>query len=270
MSIVDKPRDWDAASYDRVSDPQRDWGVEVLKRLDLRGDETVLDAGCGTGRVTRLLADRLPEGRVIGVDASPSMVEAATKALGGDADLICADLVELALPSPVDAVFSTATFHWIRDHDALYRNLHRLLKPRGRLVAQCGGVGNIAAVRAAVSQVVQEEPFAPHFAGWAKPWNFQTPEGEAAILEQAGFVGVDCWLQRKTVEPLNPREYLETVCLGSHLERLPQELRPEFVSAVVAHMPSPHAWRRSQNDADGRDVARLEYVRLNIEATRST
>jgi trans-aconitate 2-methyltransferase len=270
LSTVEKPRDWNAASYDRLSDPQLGWGVEVLERLQLRGDETVLDAGCGTGRVTKLLAERLPRGRVIGVDASPSMIELARRSLGEDAELICADLVEVDLPEPasVDVVFSTATFHWIRDHDALHRNLHRQLKPRGRIVAQCGGVGNIAMVRAAVSQVTQEEPFAKHFAGWGMPWNFKAPEEETAILERAGFIAVECWLQRKTVEPDNPREYLTTVCLGSHLERLPEELRADFVSRVASHMPNPNTWRGSRNRPGGREAARLEYVRLNIDATR--
>jgi trans-aconitate 2-methyltransferase len=90
-------RDWDAATYDRVSSPQVEWAGPVLDRLELRGDETVLDAGCGTGRVTAVLAQRLPRGRVIAVDGSPAMVAEARKRLPGDVDVRVADLLELTL-----------------------------------------------------------------------------------------------------------------------------------------------------------------------------
>src|SRR5689334_9359855 len=113
-------RDWDAATYDRVSDPQLGWAREQLERLELAGDEVVLDAGCGSGRVTALLADLVPRGRVYAVDVAPSMAEHARVALGDRATVFCQDLVELSLPEPVDAIFSNATFHWIHDHDALF------------------------------------------------------------------------------------------------------------------------------------------------------
>ncbi|MEA2368535.1 MAG: trans-aconitate 2-methyltransferase, partial [Thermoleophilaceae bacterium] len=138
-------RDWDASTYERVSDPQVEWARQVLDRLPLRGDETVLDAGCGTGRVTQLLLERLPRGRVVAVDAAPSMVEAASAALGDRASVFQADLMELRLDEPVDAAFSNAVFHWVPDHEQLFERLHDALRPGGRLVAQCGGRGNIAA-----------------------------------------------------------------------------------------------------------------------------
>src|SRR5512133_4117223 len=112
--------DWDAATYDRVADPQEEWGREVLARLELAGDETVLDAGCGSGRVTKLLLERLPHGHVVAVDSAPSMVEHARRALGDRATVLRASLTELTLNEPVDAAFSNAVFHWIADHDRLF------------------------------------------------------------------------------------------------------------------------------------------------------
>ena len=143
------PRDWDAATYERLSAPMTAMGSEVLDRLVLRGDETVLDAGCGTGNVTRVLHERLPRGRVIAVDAAPSMVEQARALLPADVEVRQADLLELTLDEPVDAVLSTATFHWIGDHERLFANLHAALAPGGRLVAQCGGHGNVEEVKQA-------------------------------------------------------------------------------------------------------------------------
>ena len=145
--------DWNAASYHRVSGPMEEMGLTVLARLQLVGDETVLDAGCGTGRVTAHLVDRLPRGHVIAVDASPAMVAEAREYLGDRADIRQVDLLELELGEPVDAVFSTATFHWILDHERLFGRLFAALRPGGRLVAQCGGHGNIRLVLAAADEV---------------------------------------------------------------------------------------------------------------------
>src|SRR3954454_13774735 len=135
--MSERPRDWNAASYQRVSAPLEAMGREVLDRLELDGDERVLDAGCGTGRVTAALVERLPRGHVIAVDGSPAMVEEAGARLGDAADVRVADLLELELDAPVDAVLSTATFHWIADHDRLFTRLRDVLRPGGRLVAQC-------------------------------------------------------------------------------------------------------------------------------------
>jgi trans-aconitate 2-methyltransferase len=245
------PRDWDAATYDRVADPQEEWGREVLERLELRGDETVLDAGCGSGRVTRLLLERLPRGRVIGVDASPAMIEKARESLGSRVELIASDLLELELDERVDAVFSSATFHWIRDHDRLFGRLADVLRPGGRLEAQCGGIGNVAGFLRTVDAVSGDERFAPYLRGVASSWNFASPGDTEGRLRRAGFDAIRCWLEPKPEQPRDPRGYLESVCLGPHLERLPEEVRQPFVAAVL--------------DFDTRPLT-LDYVRLNISA----
>jgi trans-aconitate 2-methyltransferase len=122
-------RDWDAAVYDRVSGIQEAWARNVLARLPLEGDEVVLDAGCGSGRVTRLLLERFPRGRVMAVDSSESMTAAALQALDERATVLTADLTELSLPEPVDAAFSNAVFHWIPDHDRLFESLGAEMRP---------------------------------------------------------------------------------------------------------------------------------------------
>ena len=252
-TCMPKPRDWNAASYERMAAPLETMGREVLDRLDLRGDERVLDAGCGTGRVTAALLERLPRGRVIAVDGSPAMVEAARERLGDAVDLKVADLVRLELDEPVDAILSTATFHWIADHDALFRRLRDVLKPGGRLVAQCGGAGNIRALKGAAEEVGEREPYAPALAGWPGPWNFATTDETAERLRRLGWTDVWTWYQRVRVEPDDPHEYLGTVALGEHLERLGEPLRARFVDEVLALLDEPV----------------VEYVRLNILGRRA-
>jgi trans-aconitate 2-methyltransferase len=248
-------RDWDAATYDRVSDPQLGWAREQLERLSLAGDEVVLDAGCGSGRVTALLADLVPRGRVYGVDVAPSMAAHARQALGDRATVLCQDLVELDLPEPVDAVFSNATFHWIRDHDALFAALFRTLRPGGQLVAQCGGRGNIDAFRTLADAIAGEDPFAPYFVDWQRPWNYAGDGETAARLMHAGFTEVRTWFEPKSVTPADPRTFVETVCLVRHLDPLPSELQGRFVDRVLERSGDPFV---------------LKYVRLNMTARRPT
>lgn len=246
------PHDWNAPSYDRVATGVVALGHEVLDRLELAGNETVLDAGCGAGAVTEELARRLPEGRVIAVDASPAMVRAAAARLGDRADVRLADLAELELDEPVDAVLSTATLHWVADHDALFLRLRRALRPGGRLVAQCGGAGNIADVRAVVAEVAAREPYARALGGF-DPWTFAGARATERRLRAAGFSRAHAWLQPRDVETAGePLEYLQTVMLGAHLERLEPALREPFAQDVLALL-TPF------------EVAR--YVRLNIDAT---
>jgi trans-aconitate 2-methyltransferase len=245
-------RDWDAATYDRVSAPQVEWAERVLARLPLRGDETVLDAGCGSGRVTRMLLERLPRGRVVAVDSAASMVEHAREALDPErATVFQADLAELSLDEQVDAAFSNAVFHWIPDHDALFARLHEALRPGGLLVAQCGGKGNVARFHGAASEVAAEDPYAEHLAGWTGPWHFAGAEETAERLERAGFTDVRTWLEPDPVSPPDPTGFLRTVCLGPHLEQLPEDLRGGFVDAVRERCGSE-----------------LDYVRLNIDAKK--
>ena len=253
MSRPAASRDWDAASYDRISEPQLQWAREQLERLLLRGDEVVLDAGCGSGRVTAMLAEMVPRGRVYAVDVAPSMAEHAREALAGRATVFCQDLVELDLPEPVDAVFSHATFHWIPDHDALFAALARAMSRGAKLVAQCGGLGNIDSFRVLADAVAQEEPFRPHFADWRKPWNYAGAEQTAERLERGGFVDVDTWLEPKTVTPSDPRSFVRTVCLVRHLDPLPEGLRDPFIDRVLERSGEPLV---------------LEYVRLNMTARK--
>lgn len=245
------PLDWDASSYEQTSTPQQDWGAEVLERLELVGDETVLDAGCGAGIVTAALRDRLPRGRVIGVDASPAMIAAARARLGDDVELHVCDLHALALAEPVDALLSTATLHWVPDHARLWRHLHALLRPGARVAVQFGGHGNVAAPERAMAALARQPPFAAHLAPFTSPWTFDTAETAAAELAAAGFADVDTWLARREARPADVRRFLGTSVAPGELARLPAELREPYLDALFAELGRP---------------GHLDYVRCNVAA----
>lgn len=252
--------EWDARVYERVSEPQLGWGREVLARIPLRGDEVVLDAGCGTGRITRLVAERVPDGAVTGVDGSAAMVREATERLADLAPRVSvrrSDLLALAVDEPVDLIVSTATFHWILDHGALFRRLLAALRPGGRLVAQCGGAGNISAALAAAGAVAGAEPYRAHLHDMPEGWLFAGPEETVARLRAAGFEDARAWLQEATaLLEVDAEDFLATVVLRHHVELLPDGLRAPYVAEVAGRI----------RDGEGRVV--LDYVRLNLEARR--
>lgn len=244
-------RDWDAGTYDRVADPMTRWGLDVLDRLPLTGDERVMDAGCGTGRVTEQLAERLRRGHVIALDGSPTMVEAARSRLGrfGDrVEYVVADLGQpLPVDEPVDAILSTATFHWVPDHDALFRHLATVTRPDGWLVAQCGGYGNIGRIKRAAASIGD---------GWLGPAHYETAEDTERRLAAAGYTEIACWLAEEPTrfEAGEPFEaYLRTVALGPQVERLPADERDAYIHAVAEAIGDPV----------------VDYVRLNITARRA-
>ncbi|MGH9121987.1 MAG: class I SAM-dependent methyltransferase [Acidimicrobiales bacterium] len=235
-----------------MSDPQLRWGRAVLDRLSLDGGETVLDAGCGSGRVTEVLLDRLPRGRVIALDASPSMLERAANRLSDrsdrvrflEADLLDLDPAMLGPDHPVDAVFSTATFHWVLDHDRLFANLAAVLRPGGQLVAQCGAQGNLDGLLESARSLGVKR---------AGTWMYASVPDTESRLRAAGFPDAQVWTNPEPT-PFPDRstiaDFLETVCLREHLATLPEEERRPLVVRVAEAMPEPV----------------IDYVRLNIVA----
>ena len=219
---------WDAQVYERVADPQEAWAREVLERSGIGPGDVVLDAGCGGGRITRLLLERA--GRVLAVDADPAMVAKARESLPPEVEVRQQDLLELEVPEPVDVVFSNAVFHWITDHDRLFARLHAALRRGGRLVAQCGGEGNLDRVLAAVG----ERP---------GTWRYAGAEETEAKLRAAGFSEARAWLEPKPTRVADLPLFLETV--------------------VLRAMPDP----RGTAERVARQLDELDYVRLNIEAT---
>jgi trans-aconitate 2-methyltransferase len=251
MSRASQPREWDAVTYDELPLPHHTWGTRLLARLPIRGDETVLDVGAGTGRDTEALLGRLPNGHVIAVDGSRAMLDQLAKRLAGSDRLTVqrADLREpLSLDRPADAVFSVATLHWLPDHDVVFRSLAGVLRPGGLLRIECGGAGNIAEVDRAVTGL--------GFPSLNGAFRFADVADTEASLAAAGFTDIEVNLVHDPARfqaGAQLESFLATVVLGPLLDPMEPLARPDVVRRVAAALPRPE----------------VDYVRLQMSATRT-
>lgn len=258
-------KEWNATLYHQISGPQVSWGKKVLSRVSLCGDERLLDAGCGTGRLTRDLLEALPCGQVVGLDVSQNMIEAARAYLepdfAGRVEFVRCDLLDLTFDSDFDGIFSTASFHWVLDHDRLFRNLHRALRPGGWLIAQCGGHRNLDRLLERVQALIESPAYARHFAGYVFPWEFSDAETAAQRLRRAGFLEVETSLEEAPTSFLSAPEYqqfVESVILRNHLLRIPDSAAREQLLADLTR----------QAAADDPPFT-LDYWRLNLQGRKA-
>jgi trans-aconitate 2-methyltransferase len=259
--------DWDAARYDRVSDPQVGWGRRVMLRLAPRAGERILDLGCGTGRLTTEMSALVPGGLVVGLDRSQAMLNVARSAAPsmtaametGSLYWVRADGLSIPFVSAFDAVFSTATLHWISDHPAAFQSVLSVLRPAGRLVAQCGGGRNLERLYSRAAILMRTRHYADFFDGWRDPWLFASADSTREALEHAGFTAVDTWLEEAPTffhDASAYSEFVRCVCLRHHLERLPPDQHAAFVAELA---------RAAASDDP---PFTLDYWRLNIDARR--
>ena len=256
--------EWNAAAYHKVSGPQTSWGQRVLSRLSVNGDERAIDAGCGSGRLTSELMARLPRGRLVAIDRSWNMLITARANLrptfGDRVSFAQVSLPAMPFANWADLVFSTATFHWIKDHQPLFNNILTALRPGGHLMAQCGGGANLARAHALAEQLMHAEPFAEYFGDWPGPWEFANAEVTAERLHRAGFTEVVTSLEEAPTtlaSEADYREFVTTVIYHAHLERLPTaSLKQAFIDRVT------------ELSAREDPPFTLDYWRLNISAKR--
>ncbi len=258
-------REWNSAVYHRLSGPQVSWGKKVLSRLRLRGDELILDAGCGTGRLTGELLESLPQGHVVGIDLSQNMLHSAREHLEQFAarlSLAECDLLHLPFERVFDGIVSTAAFHWVLDHDRLFLNLRNALVPGGWLEAQCGGDGNIARLRERADALAASPEYAKFFTGFREPWLFQDADSAAEGLRRAGFVDVETSIEPAPTildSAAQYSEFVRNIVLRQHLESIPSE-------ASRAHFMKCLTEQAAQDDPP----FLLDYWRLNLRGRVST
>ena len=250
--------DWDAASYHRLSDPQRSWGLRVLERLAPQPGERILDIGCGTGRLTAEIV-KTPSASVVAVDRSRAMLMEASHGSPAGVRFVHADAMALPFLPSFDAVFSTATFHWVPDHPQLFSEVHRVLRPGGRLVSQAGGGPNLFHLYERCRGLARAPEFAPYFRNFDEPWTFAGVDDTQVRLRDAGFRDAEVWLEPTPTtfpDATAFSAFVSTVCLRPHLAQLPADRRAGFVNTIT-------------NAASNDDPAfTLDYWRLNVDARR--
>ncbi len=258
------PREWNSEAYHRLSRPQFEWGLKVLDRLRLRGDEMLADAGCGSGKVSSELLKRLPRGRMIALDLSENMLRTAREHLRhdfpGQVFFITTDLHDIPLAGALDGIFSTAAFHWVPNHDRLFASLFTALRPGGWLEAQCGGGPNLARVRQRTTELMASPEFAPFFVGWTTPWEYPDDKLTAERMQRAGFIEVKTWLEPAPATLSDAEEYKEflaTVTLHRHVARITDSaMRDRFFDQLARHA------------ANGDPPFTLDYWRLNMSGKK--
>jgi len=253
---------WNPADYAANSAVQLAWARELLARLPLRGDEHILDVGCGDGKITAEIARAVPRGFATGIDASAAMITHARAQFPGP-EFHVMDARHIHLPRPFDVIFSNAALHWVDDHPAFLQGAARALRPGGRLLVSCGGRGNAQAVVVAFHAVMRRKHWRDCFRGMPTPYFFYGPEDYHRWLERAGF-------QTQFVE-LAPKDavyagitglaaWLRTAWLP-YTQRVPVIERDEFIAAVAERYLTNHP-----PDATGHILVRL--VRLEIDAVK--
>ena len=263
MTQPPSSHEWDASAYHQISGPQVSWGEKVLSRLSLCGDETILDAGCGTGRLTASLLDHLPRGRVFALDISQNMLKEARSHLAprhAKLHFVCADLGMLPFCSSLDGIFSTASFHWVLDHSRLFQNLFMSLRPGGWLLAQCGEERNLNRLRNRIRKIAGTPRYATFLSKFQEPWFFSDAEGAFSRLKDAGFVDIETSAESAPTPFENSAQYTEfvrTAIVHRHLKLLPgPELRKSFLQDLA------------EQAANDDPPFELDYWRLNLKARK--
>ncbi len=259
------PPTWNAEDYAVNSAPQFDWAIELVAKLALRGDEAVLDLGCGDGKIDARLAALLPEGRVVGLDSSAEMIELATArypaAQYPNLSFVKMDVRAIRLPDRFDIAFSNAALHWADDHEAILRGVRSCLAPGGRILFQMGGRGNAADVLAVVAAVSRRDRWHAYFDNLELPWRFYGPEDYRTWLPRHGFRAVRVELFPRDMCFAGPepfRGWLRTTWFH-FTDRLPAHLRDPFLDDILEAYAAAHP-------PDAAGTLRVRMVRLEVEA----
>ena len=239
---LDNIPSWDAQTYDKISsNVQLEWGRKLLEKKRWIGREIVMDAGAGSGNLTKVLADKVPNGRVYAVDADSNMVEQAKSNLSGckNVQVIHSSMENVNLPAKVDVIFSNSALHWILAQEGVFSHFWQLLKPRvgGELLIECGGHGNMERAISIILTTSQSDQFKEHFVNWKQSWYFPKPDETERLLHRAKFKDIQVNLSKLTTT-FSDREsfanFIKTVMTKPFLGYLPDaQDKDEFLDAFL-------------------------------------
>jgi len=253
---------WNAQDYHRHSSEQQKWAHELIEKLKLNGDEHLLDIGCGDGKVTASIAQRLPRGRVVGVDKSSEMIAFARMNFpAANLSFLQMDAASLAFDAQFDVAFSNAALHWIVDHRPVLSGIHRALKPSGRALLQMGGEGNASEVLAVVNSIAARDEWRDYFAGFNFRYGFHGPDAYRGWLVDAGLVPTRVELIPKEMTHANTDAFagwIRTTWIP-WVQSVPESRRDEFIASVVRQYVKQHL-------PDEQLRVHVKMVRLEVEA----
>jgi trans-aconitate 2-methyltransferase len=267
---------WDAQTYDEVSRlVQYRWGQQILEWRKWNGDETVMDAGCGSGLLSKLLAKKVPRGKVYAVDVDSNMVRQAKRNLKGleNVELVESDFAYVKLPTKLDVIFSNAALHWVHDHAQVFKHFWDMLNcdetKGGQLLIQCGGYGNLQRILAMLRRVMEFNEFKEYFASFNQSWYFAKPDDTSKLLGEIGYVNTKIHLHDDCVNLIDREIYsrfVKTVIMKPFLERLPDDkLRNRYLELFLQEVEKSSA---SISSNKSQTPWSLDYVRLNIIADK--
>ena len=246
---------------------QQTWARELIAKLNLRGDEHVLDVGCGDGKVTAEIARAVPRGAVTGTDASAEMIAFARKTFPTseirNLKFQVSDARKISFKTQFDLVFSNAALHWVDDHEAILRGAAAALKPSGRLVVSCGGKGNAHDVFLSLRPEMRLKRWREYFRKMPMPYFFFAPADYEKWLPRFGFKIQALNLAPKDATYAGAKGFatwLRTTWLP-FVQRVPENLREEFIAAVTARYLAKHP-------ADKSGQVHVRMVRLEIDAVK--
>ena len=254
---------WDARTYNKVSsNVQLEWGRKLLEKRRWIGNETVMDAGAGSGNLTKILAEKVPNGKVFAVDADPNMIHQAKSNLSDykNVQVIHSSMDKVYLPTEVDVIFSNAALHWILDQEALFSHFWQLLKPNGELLMEGGGGKNLEMTIPVIFKIMRSDQFKEYFVNWKQSWYFPRREETERLLQNVRFKDIQVNLSKKST-PFSDREsfaiFVKTVIMKPFLGYIPDsKKKDEFLDAFLDELErSGQSWS-------------LDFMLLSIFARR--
>lgn len=257
---------WNAEDYHKSSSEQKRWARELLQTLTLKGNENVLDIGCGDGKITAEIAIKVPHGRILGIDNSEDMVRFAAGTFPPDQfpnlSFQRGDAEKLNFDGGFDVVVSFACLHWVKDHLSVLQGIRRSLVPSGRILLQFGGRGNAAGIQDVTSKVAGRKKWKHFFHEIPFPWGLYGQEEYSQWLKQAGFRTSRIELLPKDMAHKGLegfKAWVRTTHALPYLQKIPEDLRPEFLDEVVCAYVEEYP-------PDEKDLVHVQMVRLEVEA----
>jgi trans-aconitate methyltransferase len=253
---------WNAEDYARNSSAQELWANELISKLSLKGNESLLDIGCGNGRITNEIARRLPFGYVIGIDSSESMIELSSKSItNNNLSFYVMSATDIHLDKKFDIAFSNATLHWVKEHPAVLASLKKHLNPNAKILFQMGGKGNALEIVSTLEQVTTLSKWSEYFKGFDFPYHFYGVEDYERWLPVAGYKASRIELIPKDMVHKNPdglKGWLRTTWFP-YTNRLPNNQREIFLAELIGKYIE-------KKPVDSNGQTHVNMVRLEVEA----